>query len=70
VEERYEMQCTSTIKTCDRHQRHAEEYLLSPENKTAISMKFMFEGLPPPDFDSLKAEWVPVVEGEMVEGAA
>lgn len=69
-EKRIELRCTTSIKVCDRHRKAAEAYVREPQNKEAIGMGMLGEGLPPPDFSSLEVHWVPVVDGLPVEEAA
>lgn len=64
---RIELRCPTSIQVCDRHRKRAEAYVVEPQNKEAIGMGLLKEGIPPPDFSSLEVHWVPIVNGRPVE---
>ena len=55
-----EFECPTTLRVCDAHRKRAEDYLLSPLNKTNFNSTVLAQNLPPIDWDRAKVEYLPL----------
>lgn len=54
---RRRLTCNSTVKVCGKHREEAMEYILSPLNRSRITVWAIQNNYPPPDFETAEFDF-------------